>query len=417
MQRSTTRAQGMARPSEGIDFAGLTRASRDEQTRSCPACMAGVTLPRGAVRLAASPSHRGEPVCWWLPVLAAVLLGLTPAAVAAEMSAPVAVEGTSAPVSSPMPRHCLGDTRSLIVSSGMPYTPVRVQEHTGFFVVDLGADGSAISPTTFLGGQAPKPLEGTSNRFAGFDFFGPWPPLTLSVQDQSGIRGPLPQAGVIGTDLIRAHVLTLDYANGLLHRSSRQAFCRDDELRQAGFRPLSSRDSFGATQRVLRCPAAPQTGSCPNIPSLPVRIGRVEAIAQVDTGYDDGVHAPSLNINRAWFEQLQAAGVAMERRPAADLRLSSCVPNQTEVVLAYRLPVGSRVELVGTDGQPVRSVAGVTLYLKNSPAAIRRCGGIGTWQKPAGQLGASFVNDGTLVVDPFSQRLWFRGQQTPPNQP
>ena len=50
------------------------------------------------------------------------------------------------------PLACLGETRSLIVSSGMPYTPVRVQGRTGFFVVDLGADGSAISPGTFLGG-------------------------------------------------------------------------------------------------------------------------------------------------------------------------------------------------------------------------------------------------------------------------
>jgi hypothetical protein len=46
---------------------------------------------------------------------------------------------------------CLGESRSLIVSNGMPYIPVRVQGRTGFFVVDLGADGSAISPTTFLG--------------------------------------------------------------------------------------------------------------------------------------------------------------------------------------------------------------------------------------------------------------------------
>ena len=65
--------------------------------------------------------------------------------------------------------------------------------------------------------------------------------------------------------------------------------------------------------------------------------------------------------------------------------------------------------LFRSDGQAVRRVSGVTLFLKNSPPAIRRCGGIGTWSQPAAQMGASFVNDGTLVVDPFSQRLWFRG--------
>ena len=107
------------------------------------------------------------------------------------------------------PLACLGETRSLIVSSGMPYTPVRVQGHTGFFVVDLGADGSAISPGTFLGGAGPVPLPGSSNRFAGVDFFGPWAPLTLSVQDHSGIRGPLPQAGLIGTDPVSYTHLTL----------------------------------------------------------------------------------------------------------------------------------------------------------------------------------------------------------------
>jgi hypothetical protein len=299
----------------------------------------------------------------------------------------------------------------------MPYTPVRVQGHTGFFVVDLGADGSSISPTTFLGGRGPAPLAGTSNQFAGVDFFGPWAPLTLSVQDQSGIRGPLPQAGLIGTDLLRQHVMTLNYANGLLHRSSRETFCGDAELRQAGFLPLSSQHYYGPAPGELRCPAAPRAGVCPNIPTIPVRIGGVEAVAQVDTGYDDGVHAPSLNINRAWFDQLRRQGVRLERVPEADLILSSCVPQQREQVLAYRLQDGSRVELVGTDGRPVRAVSGVTLFLKASPKEIGRCGGIGTWSKPAGQLGASFVNDGTLVVNPFSQQLWFRGPAAPSPQP
>jgi hypothetical protein len=370
----------------------------------------------GMGRLERSPQSRW----WWLPLVAASLLLLGPQAGRALGVAPV-VE--VAPVRGAVPAGdgvvpgCLGETRSLIVSSGMPYTPVRVQGLTGFFVVDLGADGSSISPTTFLGGVGPQPMEDSRNRFAGFDFFGPLAPLTLRVVDQSGIVGPLKQAGVIGTDLIREHVLTLDYAHGLLHRASRETFCNDAALRRAGFQPLSSRGSYGARARDLRCPAAPQTGACPNIPSLPVRIGGVEAIAQVDTGYDDGVRAPSLNINRAWLEQLLAAGVALERQPAADLRLTSCVPNPSETVWAYRLPAGAAVELVGTDGQAVRRLLGVTLYLKDSPAAIRSCGGIGTWPKPAGQLGASFVNDGTLVVDPFSQRLWFRGPLTPTRRP
>ena len=335
-----------------------------------------------------------------LGALGALLLVLAPGAELGLAARPLPQE----------PLACLGETRSLIVSSGMPYTPVRVQGRTGFFVVDLGANGSAISPGTFLGGAAgPFPLPGSSDRFAGVDFFGPWAPLRLSVQDHSGIRGPLPQAGLIGTDLLNAHVITLDYANGLLRRAPAESFCSDGELRRAGFQPLSSRDYYGTSGSALRCPAAPRRGGCPNIPTIPVRIGSVGAVAQVDTGYADGLRPPSMNINRALLQRLKRAGIPLIREPGADLTLSSCVRGEVERVLAYRLAPGHGVELVGSDGSAVRRIPGVTLFLKDSPDGIQACGGIGTWSEPAAQLGASFVNDGTLVVDPFSQRLWFRG--------
>lgn len=374
----------------------------------------------------------------WIPLtlgaLTALLLVLAPGAELGLVARPLPQE----------PLACLGETRSLSVSSGMPYTPVRVQGRTGFFVVDLGADGSAISPTTFLrdeavgaadqalggagsssepgagsdadfssaggarGAATPLPLPGSSDRFAGVDFFGPWAPLRLSVQDHSGIQGPLPQAGLIGTDLLHGHVITLDYANGLLRRATAEGFCSDGALRRAGFLPLSSRDYYGTNGAALRCPAAPRRGGCPNIPTIPLRIGSVAAVAQVDTGYADGLRPPSMNINRALLHRLERAGIPLIREARADLSLSSCVRGASERVLAYRLPAGRSVELVGGDGAAVRRLAGVTLFLKDSPAAIRACGGIGTWSEPAAQLGASFVNDGTLVVDPFSQRLWFR---------
>jgi len=80
-----------------------------------------------------------------LAALGALLLVLAPGAELGLAALPLPQE----------PLACLGETRSLIVSSGMPYTPVRVQGRTGFFVVDLGADGSAISPGTFLKGCVP----------------------------------------------------------------------------------------------------------------------------------------------------------------------------------------------------------------------------------------------------------------------
>ncbi len=346
-------------------------------------------------------------VAGWLGV-AGLALGLAPG-LPADAQPPLRPLAQALPAAPIAPLPCLGETRSLILSSGMPYTPVRVQGRTGFFVVDLGADGSAISPPTFLPGRGagPRPMAGSSDRFEGLDFFGPWGPVRLAVQDHSRIQGPIPQAGLIGTDLLAGHVITLDYAHGLLHRAERGAFCSEATLRQAGFAPLSSRDYYGTTGVPLGCPAAPRRSGCPNIPTIPVRIGRSLAVAQIDTGYDDGRHAPSININRAWLAQLRAGGVKPQRWPEADLSLSTCA-GVAEPVWAYRLPQGAALELVGSDGRAVRRLEGATLLLKDTPEAARRCGGIGTWQQPAAQLGASVVNDGTLVVDPFAQRVWFR---------
>lgn len=274
------------------------------------------------------------------------------------LAGPAWIQRAPAQVPAVLPRPplpCLGESRSLIVSRGMPYTPVRVQGRTGFFVVDLGADGSAISPGTFLPGPGagPRPMGGSVDRFEGVEFFGPWGPLRLSVQNHSTIRGAIPQAGLIGTDLLSGHIVTLDYASGLLHRAPSGAFCSEAALRQAGFASLSSRNYYGTVGAPLRCRAAPRGSDCPNIPAIPVRMGRSLAVAQIDTGYDDGRFAPSVNINRAWLAELNASGMQLQRRPEADLSLSTCA-GVAEPVQAYRLPQGLALELVGSDGRAVR---------------------------------------------------------------
>jgi len=74
----------------------------------------------------------------------------------------------------------------------------------------------------------------------------------------------------------------------------------------------------------------------------------------------------------------RCTGSACPTRP-----LSSCVHGEAERVLACRLSASGAVELVGSDGGAVRRLSGVTLFLKDSPAAIQSCGGIGTWSEPA----------------------------------
>lgn len=77
----------------------------------------------------------------------------------------------------------------------------------------------------------------------------------MRVQGLSGIHGSLSQAGLIGTDLLSQHVVTLDPPGGTIHRSSRGRFCSDAVLRAAGFRPLSSRGYSSHRPASLICPA------------------------------------------------------------------------------------------------------------------------------------------------------------------
>ena len=146
-----------------------------------------------------------------------------------------------------------------------------------------------------------------------------------------------------------------------------------------------------------------------NVPTVPVRIGPLQTVAQVDTGYDDGHRPYSLNINGALFDALQRQRVPLKPRPDIALQLSTCVPGLNETVEAWQLvgrqSVGLQDETGATVPVPARRV---TLFVKRTPAAASVCGGIGTWAQPAAQLGASFVARGALVVDPVSQRVWLR---------
>ncbi len=306
---------------------------------------------------------------------------------------------------------CLGQTARLLVDRQMPYTPVRVAGRSGYFVLDFGATTSSIAPAGFGGHGAPAPLSGTLDRYAGFEFFGPWGPVQLRRQPQVPATSKVRQAGVIGTDFLSSHVYTLDYRAGRLHRAARGQFCSDAALAAAGFRALSTRDYYAEGPQQLSCPLAGGPPNCVNIPTIPVRIGPVQAMAQLDTGYDDGRSPYSLNINTALFDALRHAGVVMKPRPDIGLRLSTCVAGVSEPIEAWQLARATPFGLQDAQGKLLRTPAGttVTLFVKRTPAAASACGGIGTWAQPAAQLGASFVARGALVVDPFSRRVWLRG--------
>jgi hypothetical protein len=176
------------------------------------------------------------------------------------------------------------------------------------------------------------------------------------------------------------------------------AGCDDEALTEAGLVALSSAGTYVQDLDRLAPGAV-------NVPAVPVRIGGAVAPAQIDTGYDDTLVGPAININRAFFENVDSE--ALVRAPELDIVLTTCVPGVVEAVQAWRMRAGEAVELIGEAGDAARRYPDAIAFLKDTPAAARQCGGIGTWSEPGAQLGVSFVaRGGRAVFDPWSSRVW-----------
>lgn len=303
-----------------------------------------------------------------------------------------------APPPSPDPAICHGDRRPLLVVRQLPLARARVAGAEGAFVLDFATTNSTLDRSVFT--VPPQPLAGTSDEYPSFEFFGEWGKVRLNPADHKDFAGATPVAGLIGTDFLAQHVYTLDYAKNLVQRAEARSFCADDVLRAEGLAPLTSEGYYASEPGRLRA-------DTPNVPTIPVRIAGVAAVAQLDTAFNDTTIRHSVNINRALFDAMIKSGVALTK--GASVPLSTCVPGVWEDTVIYR--GAARLELVGTDGAPVRSADDATFLLKETPPAAMRCGGIGTWTEPAAQIGASFyVDAGRVVFDPFSSRVWLPKQ-------
>lgn len=304
-------------------------------------------------------------------------------------------------VAEPIPLgSCVGTSVPLLLAGDLPYTTVAIGTNTGAFLVDWGTTGSAIDPSGFAP-TAPTPVAGTQDRWLGFMFFGPWSEVVLWPQDFSAFDEPVRQAGILGTDFLALNTFVVDWDAGVLSRAAVGEACTEAELAAAGFRALSTEGYFARDLDQV-------DDDVPNVPTIPVRVGGFVGPAQIDTGYDDRLVGPAMNINRAFFDSLD---VTLVRAAELDLVLTTCVPGVSEPVLAHRLPDGVAVELVGLDDAAVRREADAIIFLKDTPAAAAHCGGIGTWVTPAAQLGVSFVARARVVVfDPERSRVWLPPQ-------
>lgn len=298
---------------------------------------------------------------------------------------------------------CFSETRDLQLGSLMPYTKVKVGSAEGYFLIDFGTTGSTIDTNGFINSK-PVRVAGTTNRFDNFDFFGSRGRVTLSIQNHSSIQGigSIKQAGILGTDFLSLNSFLLDYTNMKISRSSLAGSCDDSTLIKEGFRAASTAGYFSNELSKLN-------NTCTsNIPTIPVKVGNATAVAQIDPGYDDRFQRHSLNINRAFFDAIRESGIQLIPNPGANLTLSTCVGGVSEAVTAYTLPASTVFSVTGIDGNAIIVHADVNIFLKETPAQAKSCGGIGTWSIPAAQMGASFLLDTKKVIfDPFKQKVWF----------
>ena len=118
------------------------------------------------------------------------------------------------------------------------------------------------------------------------------------------------------------------------------------------------------------------------MPVLPLDIGGIATVAQIDTGYDDRVLRPSIDINEALFQRLLAAGLPLKR--SRDIGVATCEGSETREV--YTLPAGV-VAITTSTGVVVRELPDAKLVRK----LVNGCGGIADMREPAAQLGMSAV--------------------------
>ncbi|MGJ8744141.1 hypothetical protein [Polaribacter sp.] len=296
-----------------------------------------------------------------------------------------------------------GEKRDLKLGKTTAYTKIKIGEVEGYYLIDFGTTLSTIDIHNFINGK-PKPAPNSINKFDNFDFFGKWKQVTLNIQDHSNITGlkNFKQAGIIGSDFLTNNIFTFDYEKKLLFRSNKENFLTNKELKDLGFKAISTVGYFSNNQKELN-------NSCTfNVPTIPIKIGEINAIAQVDSGFDDSLFSHSININQAFYNAIVDAGIILIENPSANLLLSTCKTGVNQLVKAYKLPKGTSFAIISIDGSPIELINDVNIFLKNSTIETFSCGGIGTWKIPAGQIGASFLSDNKKVIfDPFESKIWF----------
>lgn len=333
---------------------------------------------------------------------------------------------------------CVGDVRPLLVSGRRVYIDIVLPSDpdagadggktSGAWVVDYGTTGTTIDFGAWTENDASGPPPSPSScagdasapgaycLFSSFDFFFDWSQVELRTDTHSTLIGAKRQAGILGTDFLSVRPFTLDYTNQKMYSAPSSTFCTETQLLAAGFAPLPSDGFFTSDLSKLR-PLSdvlddPDGGTknftVPNVPTVPIAIAGVEALAQLDTGYEDRLVPYSININEALYAKIVAKDpTILDRDTAKDLFATTCVPLYSEPLRAYRLKAGATIDFIAEGASVARSETTAHIYVKERSDTTRPCGGISTWTVPAAQVGSSFYVDAQVMIfDPVASRVW-----------
>lgn len=269
-----------------------------------------------------------------------------------------------------------------IAGGAAPYISMKADNQRGAFLLDYAATSSTLSSDRFgnrSGRQTISNFELPTFETGHFSLARYWATRT----PRSG------QLGVIGTDFLS--LLTADFSYRRFDRSVviSGATCNPDILDERKLVPIRQTGFFSSDPSRLK-------PGRPNVPVVFLQIGPVRTWAQIDTGYDDIEHRPSIDINEALYNKLVDAGVRLS--DSGETRVSTCDGSETRSV--YQT---SNVSVLTETGTVVRNLGRVFLVRKKTSS----CGGIANIDEPAAQAAASLLSIlGEVVFDPKNETVW-----------
>jgi predicted aspartyl protease len=265
-----------------------------------------------------------------------------------------------------------GQAPLTLAPTGHPVVPVLVDGRPATFVLDTGAEGSAVYPD--FARERALPLVADRERLEG-QTSGADLPLrqiaSLAIDGHSS--GPLRAVelparpdlarldGIVGLDAIGDRLLDFDMPNG---RAALLDRAQADAAIQGAGRPIAARRMAGG------------------LLALPVRIGKVRGWAVIDTG------ARETRINTRFA---RAAGLPL----SGD---ATMLAGATQTLLAQRGSVAPRIDLPG------RAIRDARVQVADLPVFEV----FGIAQEPAMLLGIDHLRRYRLLIDFSRARIWLR---------